>query len=276
MSDLVRSVGVMETTERMASGEALAVIRRALDSTDLNLGLRTDAELLGDAHEALVLVGRLHAYAVGLLGEVHRRDAADHELHTTTGVWLTDQLNYTRREAARLIREAEQYHRFPQVAAGVAAGEVRVEQARAVTNVLTRLPSDLGPDAERAAEATMVRYCTEFDSFSLQRLSRHLLEVVAPEVVEQSIAQQLERDRRTARQNRHLSFLPDGHGSILLRGSLPQLEGELLATQVDALANQARRVALDAADPLIELEMSCVRDRVAFRGFDQTTLWGSG
>ena len=39
---------------------------------------------------------------------------------------------------------------------------------------------------------------------------------------------------------------------MLIRGSLPIVEGELLKAQVDAIAAQARRVALDRADPLVD------------------------
>ena len=41
---------------------------------------------------------------------------------------------------------------------------------------------------------------------------------------------------------------------MLLRGSLPIVAGELLKAQVDAIAAQARRSALDATDPLVRPE----------------------
>ena len=47
-------------------------------------------------------------------------------------------------------------------------------QAVAVTQVLRKLPTDLGADAERQAEATMVGFCDTFDSHHLAGLSEFI------------------------------------------------------------------------------------------------------
>lgn len=250
MSEVTSSVGVMEIRNGAAPGEVIAGVHAVLDSADTNLHLATNTDLMRAASDALVAAGRAHAYAISLLAEVERRDAATHELGISTVGWLADNLRYSRREAHRLVHEAGHLTRFPHLADAAIAGEVRPEQMRAVTSVLTRLPDDLGHDAERAAEQTMVDYCAEFDSQALNRLSHHLLDVIAPEVADQATAKRLEREERTAHANRFLTFTPDGQGSLLLKGSLPETEGELLRTQVDAIAAQQRRLALDAADPL--------------------------
>lgn len=213
----------------------------------------TDAALLSTASGALVLAGRMQAFALSLVAEIESRDAAHHELGIGTSSWLADGLRLTPREANRLIHDANDLTRFTQVREGMLEGCISVPQSQAVTRVLTKLP-DLGFAAEQVAEATMVGYCAEFNSDALKRLSRHLLEVVAPEVADETEAKRLEREAWQASQRRHVTFTPDGAGSMLLRGSLPIVAGELLKAQVDALANQARRAALDAADPLVRPE----------------------
>ncbi|MBK8462572.1 MAG: DUF222 domain-containing protein [Nigerium sp.] len=176
------------------------------------------------------------------------------ELGIGTSSWLADGLRLTPREANRLIHDTNDLARFPQVREGMLNDTISVPQSHAVTRVLTTLPDDLGVAAEQAAETTMIEYCAEFNSHALKRLSRHLVEVVTPDIADQTEARRLERETRHASQRRHLTFTPDGDGSMLLRASLPIVAGELLKAQVDALANQARRNALDAADPLIRPE----------------------
>ncbi len=236
----------------MMPGEVLAQVRAALDRADPELGMVTDSGLLASVSDALVLVGRVHAYALSLLAEVEKRDAVHHELGLSTAGWVADTLRYTRREANRLIHDSDHLTRFPHLKSGMLDGSVSIPQSQAVGRVLNKLPDTISADAERAAEQTMVDYCAEFDSHALKNLSRHLLDVVAPEIAEESEAKRLEREARQAHARRHLSFVSDGDGSMLIRGSLPIVEGEQLKAQVDAIAAQARRVALDVADPLVE------------------------
>ena len=242
----------METGAALTPGEVLAHISAALDQADHQLGTATDGALIATVGDALVLAGRVHAYALSLLAEIENRDAVHHEVGVSTAGWLADTQRYTRRESNQLIRDASDLRRFTQVRDGMLAGSISIPQSQAVARVLHKLPDDLGIDSEHAAETTMVEYCAEFDSHALNNLARHLIDVIAPEIAEEAEAKRLEREARQARTRRHLSFAPDGDGSMLIRGSLPIIEGELLKAQVDAIAAQARRVALDMADPLTE------------------------
>ena len=65
------------------------------------------------------------------------------------------------------------------------------------------------------------------------------------------------------------------HLAWLVRHQLPGPAQWALDEGVDqVLVTLARRKRLDAH--IAQLAVSCVRDRVAFRGLNQTTLWGSG
>lgn len=143
-------------------------------------------------------------------------------------------------------------HRFGQLADALRDGRINERQATAVTGVLRKLPDDLAPDAEHAAETTMVGYCNEFDSQQLATLSRHLLDVVAPEIADAAEARRMEREHRAAQRGRHLHFTDDGHGSTLIKGSLPAADASLLKEQIDAIAQQLHRTSLERLDPLAE------------------------
>lgn len=93
----------------------------------------------------------------------------------------------------------------------------------------------------------MIGFAHSHNSTELRRLSRHLLQVVAPQVAEQSEAARLERQHRQALRNRQLRFIPDHAGSMLIRGSLPVIEAEPLIRIIDAYTAAQR--GLDLLDP---------------------------
>lgn len=175
---------------------------------------------------------------------------AVHGLSTRT--WLAQTERITAREAGRVLARASELTRFDQVTGALSAGRIGVEQAAAITDTLSHLPAEFDHDQLRAAETAMLGYAGEFDTAGLRRLGHHIVEVVAPEIVEQSLADRLERERRAARAGRGLSFTRDGHGSIHLRGRLPLIEGEELVAIVDAHV-RADRSRYAATDPLAEV-----------------------
>lgn len=114
---------------------------------------------------------------------------------------------------------------------------------------MKKLPADLGAAGEAAAQAAMVGHCAEFNSRELGTLSWHLLEVVAPEVAEEAEAKRQERELRDARRDRHFNFSDNGHGSTIIKGSLPTADAALIKAQIEALAQQMHRTALELRDP---------------------------
>ena len=247
----------METLVGSASEAFIANVLTELDALTapdsvMDRALFTDAQRVSLAEAGLTALGRLTGLVQTLIVEADRAGSPQVAVGVGTLSWLHDSHRLTRSEAGALVRQGHDLAGLPQLHQAVLAGEASPAQARAVSRVLAKLPADLPDTTLREAEATMVGYCTQFDSTELGRLTKHLLEVVAPEVAEEETARRLERELATARANRHLSFVPDGFGSTLIRGSLPTAEAELLRAQIDAIAHQHHRRALDCADPLAE------------------------
>ncbi|QIK73583.1 DUF222 domain-containing protein [Propioniciclava coleopterorum] len=245
----------METLIRTQSEAFLENVLTGLDDLDpngLDRALLTDSERVGLAEQALAAAGRLQALAGVLVAEADRVAAPQAVVGVGTLSWLHDAQRMTRREAGRLLASAQELSSRPVLREATLTGAATPLQARAVTRVLAQLPEDLPDQKVRDAEAMMVGFCAQFDSHELSRLARHLLEVIAPEVAEESLARRLEREARHAHAVRHLSFTPDGMGSVLIKGSLPTVEAELLRAQVEAIAHLHHRRALDCADPLVE------------------------
>lgn len=224
-----------------------------LDQVDHDdVALLADRGQLALVAELLRVQSRLTGMVHTVLGIVDRNEAAMTAHGVPTTSWLAGELRYSRPQAAAMLHHAADLHRFGDVADALRDGLINDRQASAVSGVLRKLPSDLGTLAEQEAQATMIGFCDEFDSKHLAQLSRHLLEVIAPEIADETEAQRLERELAAARRNRHLNLTDDGHGSTIIRGSLPAADAALLKEQIDAIAQQLHRTSLELRDPLVE------------------------
>ncbi len=237
-------------TGLMSTSEALAEIERLLGAVDHSArGLATDAERLGLLHTAVRVAGQGTALAQQLAGEVVATEAAEHAHGTSAGSWLAETTRLTRKEAGALLYAGRDLSRFPAVASATLVGAVLPQQARAMTRVLSDLPDDLPASVICGAEELMIGYAEQFNSAELSQVSRHLLEVLAPEIAETREAERLEREYQLAVRNRHLEFHHDGHGTTHLRGAFPTVDAEALIQLVGSYAAQQKR-ALEAIDPL--------------------------
>ena len=233
--------------------EVLAEVGALLDTIDPDRALLTDSERLTLVTAARTVAGRTQALAGTLAAEAAAVEAADRHAGVPLASWLAATDLLTRREAHRLIGQGRDLARFPHVSEAALAGRIGIDQAHAITRALLALPDDFSPTHVAQAEETLLEYANQFDSHGLQRLARHLVEVIDPDGSDERQAHALERDLKTAKAARHLTFTGDGHGSVLIRGSLPTLDAEPIIQLVDAYAHTEHRQALDSTDPLAEI-----------------------
>ncbi|MFZ0530454.1 MAG: DUF222 domain-containing protein [Propionicimonas sp.] len=231
-------------------GQLLAAIDRALDALfDDRLRLPTGAEQLRLLEVSLRVDARLQAWQQQLAARVEASAAAWQEHRASTTTWLAEAANLTPKEAARMIKAGQGLARFPIVGDAAAAGAVLPAQAEAITAVLRLLPPEFPTDTVTHAQNLMVGFAGSHNSTELRRVTGHLLEVLSPDTADALEAARLEREQRAAIANRHLDFHGDGHGSVLIRGSLPTVSAEQLIAIIDSYAAAEKR-ALDAIDPL--------------------------
>ena len=232
-----------------AVADFATVVAGLLDQLDYDeVPLLADRKQLDLVADLLTVQSRLSGVVHAVLGQVDRGEAAMAAHGVPTVSWLASELRYTRGQSAAMLHHANDLSRFSQIGDALRDGVANDRQAQAITHVLKKLPTELGVEAEAKAQATMVGFCEEFNSHELAGLSRHLLEVVAPEVAEEAEAKRQERELRDAKQARHLNFADDGHGSTTIKGSLPTADAALIKAQIEALAQQRHRSALELRD----------------------------
>jgi hypothetical protein len=134
------------------------------------------------------------------------------------------------------------------------AGRIGVPQARTISKVMAQLPERVSPTQQRAAEALLLGHAEVSTPEELAALAPAVVEQVCPELAEDREGEQarLEARAKRARMRRGLSFHRDGDGSVLLRGSLPEVEAAPFIKLIDAYVESDRRAGRERFDPLAE------------------------
>ncbi len=250
----------MENTRKSLSvPKGLAEISAILDAISPDQRMLTDADRLAAAAAVIQVVCRAQALTATVLADTAQAEASDREAGVPLASWLSVEHRLTRREAHRLIGQGKDLARFPRLEAEALQGRVGFSQATTISQVLCKLPDDLATSQVEQAEEMMIEFADQFDSAGLAQLSRHLVEVVDPIGADEREAKRLERELKTARVGRHLNYYSDGHGSTLIRGSLPTLDAEPFVKLVEAYAQDAKRTGLDRLDPLSETVTPAMR-----------------
>ncbi len=240
---------------------ALTLIAAVLDrvsSRDLPL---YDSQTLLDTVEAAHRVAdRVTGTAIRLLGEAHAREAAHLAYGTRPSTWLTHRFPVTTRQAQTLSLAAFRAHSYPATVAAVEQGRVRPAQATAIVDALRLLPDTLHAGDTDRAEQTMIDFAASgYPTDDLARLGNRLIEVVDPVYADQLLEDKLERQHAQAWADRYLTITDTHDGAMTIKGRIPTPEGRALLLQLDAVAAQQRRTALELRDPVLPLPSKRVR-----------------
>ncbi len=241
-------MNVVEQYSDLTDSQLVAVIDAALDAlTTRGPDLSNDRAQLAVFAAAIRTQGRLQTFIHTRAAQLDTDEVAQRAHGTSLTTWAITTLTHTHREAATLVKAGEQLGRFPTITNAAQAGAVSPAQADAITQVLTDLPDDLPASTLAQGEQLMLDFAATFNSTELRRLAHHLLECLAPEVADQKEADRLERDHRHAQRTRHLTFTPDHHGSVFLKGSLPSPDAATLIALIDSYVTAQR--GIDRLDP---------------------------
>jgi hypothetical protein len=159
---------------------------------------------------------RLEAQLVELKARVAAH-ADDLHLGQETGAssaanWLAHQTKTTRAAAHGAVGLGRALEQHPLTRDALATGEVLADQARVVLRWVDQLPDDLDVELVAKAEAHLLAQARHHDARALNRLGRHLFEVIAPEEADAREAALLEREEAAAAKACHLRMRDDDRG----------------------------------------------------------------
>ncbi len=216
----------------------------ALDTADL-----PDQERLDTIHGLLRLASQARAVAMVAAAAAEADHVAVRANGASLVTWLGTIGAWTRPQLTSVVYMGKALQEAPSVARAATSGQLVVEQGLAIAGVLDRVAEDLDPARHAEAAEAMIGFADRLDSAGLTRVGDQLLEMIDPDGHDAREAHRLERQVRLATAARHLTFSSDRHGSVLIRGSLPELAAEPLRKVIDSYALQSRRTGLDALDP---------------------------
>lgn len=236
----------------LATADALALFTGLLDRVDHDERKRLDAASRVRLVEDVVAVTRrVEALRAVLVAEADRAKAAETTRGTSIRTLLTTKAQITQGEAAGWVYSGKELTTHDSVRNAALAGDVSVGQARAIDSVLGELPATLTPHQRAHAEHVLLDKARRLDAKDLAKQTRAVLEEVAPHVdATEDELQRLDTQRTQAIAARAFTFLPNGHGSVLLRGQLPILEATALERLVSAYCESDRHTRAHAHDQL--------------------------
>ncbi|GAB6986031.1 HNH endonuclease signature motif containing protein [Nocardioides pyridinolyticus] len=163
--------------------------------------------------------------------------------------WLAHQSQATRAEAHATVRLGHALEQHRQTRSALAAGEVLAEQARVILRWVDRLPDEVDPETREQAEAHLLAQARHHDAKALNRLGKHLYEVVAPEEADAREAAVLAKEEAAAAKATRLSMWDDGEGRTHGTFTIPSYHGAALKKALTALAAPKHRAATEGPGP---------------------------
>ena len=239
---------VTDPARLLATDAALAAIEQALDAVD-HAGRRslTAVQRLGLVTSSRALADRLESLAAVLLAEADAVDASMSVRGTPTTSWLTLHGARTGREASRLTLTAAEIAGSPAVRDAAITGRLTPNQAARLGRAVRELPAELTTAQRASAEQLLVERGLTTPAERIPRLVPDVITAVLAPTASPAEAEHrnLEVRRRLAVGRRGLSFMPDGLGSVLIRGSLPEAEASAVKKLVDSYVESDRRAERD-------------------------------
>ncbi|WP_231496232.1 HNH endonuclease signature motif containing protein [Nocardioides sp. URHA0032] len=225
------------TTPRHRVSVAVSRMRGAADAVvDASVWSMDAVETAG----TLVELTRLEAQ----VSELKARVAAHaEELHVGQNVgassaasWLAHETKATRAAAYAAVRLGRDLEAHRPTRDALAAGRVLADQARVVIRWVEDLPDTVPAAKVAEAEAHLLALARHHDATALNRLGKHLFEVVAPAEADAREAALLAKEEAAAAKACRLSMYDDGQGKTHGTFTVPTLHGATLRKILGALA----------------------------------------
>jgi hypothetical protein len=227
---------------------------------EVSLGDLADADVVRLVDELTGVTSRLTHELCRVVAEADRRRLGDATGAKHTHEWWAGRSRHTHADAARLSKLARAFEDDLHAPTGraLAAGGLRVEQARVIVDAVDAIPATvrtaegatriIDPGVRAQARDHLLAAAAEHDAKALRRLGKRILDVVAPEPGEAQEASTLAREESLADATADLELVDDGSGRCHGRFVLPSHIGAMLKRHLLALANPARHADTELRD----------------------------
>lgn len=206
----------------------------------------------------------LHEVSCGALADAERRRLGDVIGARHTYQWWAGRSRRTHAEAARLGTALASEQHAP-VGCELAAGRLRVEQARVIVEAVDALPPSVDVAVRERAEAALLELAKQHDTRDLKQIGKRILDIVAPEVGESREAAVLAAEESRADAGVELTLVDDGEGRCHGRFAVPSRIGAMPKRHLLVLANPARHTDAELRDESGDFTTPLRRPRASTR-----------
>ncbi len=243
-----------------AFGRGFAAARRDLgDLVDTPTWSLDDKRLDCRLGEALAAKATLDEVVARLVAEADDRNLPHRYGASSTRAHLMTAHRMSAGEASRTVRTAQQLHGSSAVTEptrrAVAAGTVSAEQGVVVAAAVNRLSPTVGPDRVEVAQQDLLAHAKTLSYSQLQVAANHLVGVVDPDTIDETLEQQIAAQERKALASAWFTGQLGADGIARGRFALPNLVFGMLTKHLEAHTSP-RRVATGtdpaATDPPAE------------------------
>ncbi len=230
-----------------AFGRRFTAVRHELaDLVDTPTWSLDDTRLDRRIGDVLALKAQVDELASRLVAEADDRNLPHRYGASSTRAHLMTAHRMSAGEASRTVRTARQLHGTSAITEptrrAVATGTVSAEQGVVVAAAINRLSPTVEPDRVDVAQADLLQHAQTLSFTQLQAAANHLVEVVDPDTVDQTLEQQLAAQERRALASAWFTGQFGSDGIARGRFALPNLTFAMLKKHLDALSSP-RRVA---------------------------------
>ncbi len=227
------------------AGRVHEVLDGLTNASHLGMAVEELAESVVELHRA---EARLAGLRMRLLAAADRADVGEASA-CSTPAWLAAATAMDRRRARReVVLTASLQGPRSRTGESLESGMVSWEQAEVIVAAVESLPSSVGAEGRAKAELHLLEKAKVFGPQELRVLGRRIFEVVDPEAAELHLGRQLARQEEAAARKTFLTLWDDGAGTTWGRFAMPTLNGDMLATALNALASPRRSDAYDRTD----------------------------
>ncbi|MGH3656311.1 MAG: DUF222 domain-containing protein [Micromonosporaceae bacterium] len=231
--------------------------------SDTPLWSATDTRITEFLTETGKLKNQLAALELRIIAEADSRDIAGRVAASSTTSWLRATINVTPAVAKKQVALAGALTRERDLTRrAMGEGVVSASHAQVITHAVAELPDKVDPEVREQAESFLIEQAQVCDPVALARLGRRILDAVDPDAADVDEARRLAAQEKRAHQRRCLSFTPDGHGTVWLRGRLDTESAAIVRRALDPLARprptdadqpDLRSAGARSADALVEV-----------------------
>uniref|UniRef100_UPI003782D7FF DUF222 domain-containing protein n=1 Tax=Nocardioides sp. TaxID=35761 RepID=UPI003782D7FF len=166
--------------------------------------------------------------------------------------WLAHQTRLTRTASYAAVRLGRDLDAHPGTREALASGDLTTEQARVVVRWVDQLPDIVPTALVSRAEAHLIGEARHHDAKALNRIGKHLFEVIAPDEADAREAALLAKEEAAAAKSCRLSMVDDGEGITRGRFTIPTYHGAALRKMLGAVAAPRHVAATQGAGAVAE------------------------